>query len=81
VPPAAFDIENLARIVGVAWDIEIVSGGPAGCFCHFVAEVLLVDVRRDFPWSLLDLNGWASRSRRRLSTSKGDGRRRAGTKM
>lgn len=57
VRPAAFDIEDLARIIGVARDIEFVSHRPgARRSYHFVGEVLLVDADEDFPWRLLDLD-------------------------
>src|ERR1039458_246716 len=53
VAPADFDIEDVARIVGVARDIEFVSDCPTGCCYHFPAEVLVVD-DHDFPWRLME---------------------------
>lgn len=59
VAPRDFDIEDLARIIGVARDIEFTSEGPLGRSVHFPSEVLLIDGRQRFPWRLFDLDGWA----------------------
>jgi hypothetical protein len=59
VEPRAFDIEDLARIIGVARDVEFTSDGPLGRSFHFPSEVLLADGSRRFPWRLFDLDGWA----------------------
>lgn len=40
--PADLDIEDLARIIGVARDIGFVTTGPMGRYYHFRGEVLLV---------------------------------------
>jgi hypothetical protein len=59
VAPREFDIEDLARIIGVGRDIEFVSDGPVGRSYHMPGEVLLVDEGQRFPWRLLSLDGWA----------------------
>lgn len=59
VAPQDFDVEDLARIIGVARDIELVSDGEFGRSYHFAGEVLLVDDERQFPWRLLDVKAWA----------------------
>jgi hypothetical protein len=59
VAPINFDIEDLARIIGVARDIEFVSSGLNCRAYHFPSEVLVVQSEDEFPWSLLDLDTWA----------------------
>lgn len=60
VEPRDFDVEDLARIIGVARDIEFSSDARFGRCFHFPSEVLLVDGAQRFPWSLLSLDSWAS---------------------
>lgn len=56
--PGSIDVAMVARLVGVANQIEFISDGPAGRSYHFPSEVLVVD-DHDFPWRLFDLDGWA----------------------
>jgi hypothetical protein len=59
VEPRDLDVEDLARIIGVTRDIELVTDSPFGRSFHFPSEVLLVNDREPFPWRLLDLQPWA----------------------
>ena len=59
VAPGDFDIDDLARIIGVARDIEFVTSHPHGRAYHFDSEVLTVQSAEEFPWTLLDLDTWA----------------------
>jgi hypothetical protein len=61
-PPGEVDIEAVARMLGVWTDVEFVQeGGEDGGeqYIHFAGEVLTVDRRREFPWTLLDMWEWA----------------------
>jgi hypothetical protein len=59
IEPGDFDVEELARIIGVARDIELVTDSRFGRSFHFPSEVLLTDDSEAFPWRLLDLESWA----------------------
>ena len=59
VAPADFDVLTVARIIGVARDIEFVTDGPLGRSFHFVGEVLVLDRDESFPWRILDTDEWA----------------------
>jgi hypothetical protein len=65
-PPAEVDVEAVAKMLGVWGDIEFVQesddegdGEPAALHLHFAGEVLTVDRRQEFPWTLLDVWEWA----------------------
>ena len=62
VRPINFDVTDLARIIGVAGDIEFVSEDLLGVHYHFPGEVLVVDEPpgSDFPWRLRDTWEWAA---------------------
>jgi hypothetical protein len=62
VRPIDFDVRDLARIIGVAGDIEFVSEDELGVHYHFAGEVLVVyeSPYTDFPWRLLDAWEWAA---------------------
>lgn len=55
VRPADFDVWDLAGIIGVRGDIEFISEDPHGAHWHFAAEVLHIELRREFPWRLLTM--------------------------
>lgn len=59
VKPSDFDIEDLARIIGVWRDVELAIESPFGYSYHFPGEVLDVDNRLPFPWRLVDFATWA----------------------
>lgn len=54
VEPAAFDIEDLARIIGVWPEVEFSVEDGFGLRYHLPGEVLSVEPERSFPWRLLD---------------------------
>lgn len=58
--PRAFDLEDLARVIGVADDVEFVTVDRAGTNCHFPGEVLHVHPEQPFPWRLLGVWEWAT---------------------
>lgn len=58
VPPRQFDVLGLARIIGVARDIEFVSECEQGIAVHFPSEVLVL-TEAEFPWALHDLDTFA----------------------
>ena len=60
VHPQDFDIENVARIIGVWRDVEFVQDDAAGVAYHFPAEVLCVAPEFAFPWYLLHVWAWAA---------------------
>jgi hypothetical protein len=61
--PDEVDVEAVARMLGVWGDVEFVQDGEGegdGEQCiHFPCEVLLIDRRREFPRTLLDVWEWA----------------------
>lgn len=60
-PPDEVDVEAVAKMLGVWTDVEFVQEGdgePAQ-HLHFAGEVLVIDRRREFPWTLLDMWEWA----------------------
>lgn len=59
IAPADFDVLDLARIIGVAREIELVTEGLLGRSFHFASEVLVLDPRAPFPWRLLSDEEWA----------------------
>lgn len=67
VPPAAFDIEDLARIIGVWPELEFAVHDRFGARYYFPGEVLFVNPEQTFHWRLLgvwefaaarDLDAW-----------------------
>jgi len=60
VAPRDFDVEDLARIIGVARDIEFTSDGPLGRSFHMPGEALVLDRAAEFPWRLLSDEAWAA---------------------
>jgi hypothetical protein len=60
VDPDDFDIEDLARIIGVWRDVEFVQDDEGGRSYHFPSEVLCVAPGFVFPWYLLDIWAWAA---------------------
>ena len=62
VRPINFDVSDLARIIGVASDIEFISEDLLGVHYHFPGEVLVVEEPPDcdFPWRLRDTWEWAA---------------------
>lgn len=55
VDPGAFDVENLARIIGVQADLEFAVEDRSGSHYHFPGEVICVEPSKPFPWRLLDV--------------------------
>lgn len=53
VPPSAFAIEDLVRILGVVDEMEFASEERGGRSFHFPSEVLHIDHARPRPWRLL----------------------------
>jgi hypothetical protein len=71
-PPGKVDVEAVAQMLGVWGDVEFVQAGDdegdgddGEQFIHFAGEVLAVDRRREFPWTLLDVWEWARRQETR----------------
>jgi hypothetical protein len=71
-PPDEVDVEAVARMLGVWADIEFIQdeegdedGGEPALHLHFTREVLTVDRRREFPWTLLGVWEWARRQETR----------------
>jgi hypothetical protein len=64
VAPADFDIEDLARIIGVWRHVEFTSDDAVGRSYHFPGEVLVVDELLPFPWRLVELDDWARLAQR-----------------
>ena len=58
VPPRLFDVQELARLIGVTTDIELITESAHGTSIHFAGEVLVVDTRQAFPWQLYTLDEW-----------------------
>jgi hypothetical protein len=70
VEPIRFDLCDLARIIGVASELEFVSEDRLGVHYHFPGETLVVRERpsTDFPWELLDTWEWAAEQELRAGT-------------
>lgn len=60
VRPRDFDIEDLARIIGVWRQVEFVQEDETGRHYHFGAEVLHADPTQRFPWRLRTDWEWAA---------------------
>src|SRR3954452_15270728 len=61
IAPAAFDIEDLARIIGVLPELALTTEHEDRSRSHhFVGEVLLAEPTATFPWRLLTPEEWAS---------------------
>jgi hypothetical protein len=60
IHPNDFDIEDLARIIGVLPEIEFVQENLLGHHYHFGAQVLHADPVQIFPWRLLGTWEWAA---------------------
>jgi hypothetical protein len=60
VHPSAFDVEDLARIVGVGDDYEFATEDQLGQHFHFSDEVLSSDPSQLFPWRLRTIWEWAA---------------------
>jgi hypothetical protein len=58
--PTDFDVEDIARIVGVGADFEFATEDSLGQHFHFPGEVLYVEPGEEFPWKLLDAWEWAA---------------------
>jgi len=59
VHPRVLRIEDVARIVGVAGELEFTSEDRYGQHAHFPGEVLYVHPSKPFPWRLLSACEWA----------------------
>lgn len=59
VEPKDFDVMDLAGIIGVKGDIELVSEEPHATAYHFDGEVLVVCDSK-FPWHLMDPWEWGT---------------------
>ena len=60
VHPNDFDVEDLARTIGVLSEIEFVQEDLMGRHFHFGAQVLHADPLQVFPWRLLGMWEWAA---------------------
>jgi hypothetical protein len=60
VHPDVFDIEDVARVVGVSGQLEMVTTDAKGKTYHFPGEVLVVRERERFPWRLASVEEWAA---------------------
>jgi hypothetical protein len=60
VAPRDFDIEDLARIIGVWPELEFVTDDQRGTRFHFSGEVVCFEPDRPFPWRLLSSWEWAA---------------------
>jgi hypothetical protein len=60
VSPTVLDVEDVARVVGVAGQLEFVGENRLGCHYHFPTEVLTFNSEDPFPWRLLDDWDWAA---------------------
>lgn len=58
--PRAFDLQDLARVIGVAGEVEFITEDRDGTNCHFADEVLHVHPEQPFPWRLLSVWEWAA---------------------
>ncbi len=59
VLPHDFDVLELARIIGVGRDVEMVTEYTHGTAFHFEGEVLVVLPDRTFPWAVWSVEEWA----------------------
>jgi hypothetical protein len=60
VHPHDFDIDDVARLIGVGPDLEFSTHDPMGIHYHFPTEVLYVNPTSEFPWELLGVWEWAA---------------------
>lgn len=60
VHPDVLDIEDVARVIGVAGQLEMVTTDAKGKTYHFPGEVLVVRQGERFPWRLATLEEWAA---------------------
>lgn len=60
VRPDVFDIEDVARVVGVSGQLEMVTTDAKGKIYHFPGEVLVVRQGERFPWRLASVEEWAA---------------------
>jgi hypothetical protein len=62
VPPRALAVEDVARLVGAAGELEFSTEDRLGYHFHFPTQVLTVspDEEEPFPWRLLDSWEWAA---------------------
>ena len=58
--PRTFSVEDLARVLGVADELELVTEDHDGTSYHFAGEVLYVQPEQPFPWRLLTVWEWAA---------------------
>ena len=63
VHPRVLDIEDLARVIGVAEELEFVTEDRNGRSYHFPSEVLRVNSDERFPWRLMTVWEWADEQR------------------
>lgn len=59
LPPHRFDVWELARIIGVSRDIEMVSEESYATAYHFDNGVLVVLPTERFPWVIWPVEYWA----------------------
>lgn len=59
VHPGVFAVEDLARVIGVSEQLELVTHDGKGWTYHFPGEVLLVRPEERFPWRLATVEEWA----------------------
>jgi hypothetical protein len=68
-PPDEVDVEAVAKMLGIWSEVEFVQDGDGGGepsrHLHFASEVLVIDHRCGFPWTLLDVWEWARRQEAR----------------
>lgn len=58
--PEAFDIQDLASVLGVAGSLEFETSDRYGRYYHFASEVLIAEPEQPFPWRLLTVWEWAA---------------------
>ena len=60
IDPRNIDLQDLARVIGAADELEFVAEDNTGTHCHFPHEVVNVDFEQPFPWRLLSVWEWAA---------------------
>jgi hypothetical protein len=57
--PRDWDVEDLAKTIGVWHEVEYMQEDALGEAYHFASQVVHVDPEADFPWRLMSVMAWA----------------------
>jgi hypothetical protein len=71
--PRDWDVEDLARTIGVWHELEFVQDDALGEAYHFPSQVVHVDAEARFPWRLLSVMEWAAEQEHHESGSEPTG--------